>query len=249
MPLGDLDGALQANYGLLVEPDGGELLRLPQVSTTLSSIKRIGSFQLDDKGALSGKVHETWLGDAAAAQRYELRNRSSDADVIRPIEALAASAFTTSKVSAAVASNLPTTGEPINWDYSIQADNYARLAGDLLLIRPRIIGSKMQYFFEPTKARENIVEFDRPEYDTDTFEIAVPDGFIPDSLPPPVNLDLGAVAYHSTVEFSGQNLRYTRTYEVKQLGVPLEKLGDLRHFYDAILADERSTAVFKRTGS
>jgi hypothetical protein len=247
VPLGNLSGSLQANYGLVLGPDGGELLRLPQLATERSAINRSGTFVLDEKGTLSGEVHETRIGDAAAAQRYELRNVSGDADKIRPIEALAASAFTTSKVKSAAAHNLPTTTEPLDWDYSVQADNYARAAGDLLLVRPRVIGSKVLNFWEPKQVRENVIEFDGPERDTDVFQITVPAGYAVDELPAPLNLDLGSVAYHSKVEFNGQMLRYTRTYEIKELSVPVDKLDQVHRFYNAIVADERSTAVLKRT--
>lgn len=249
VPLGSLSGGLQANYGLVIEPEGGELLQLPQLASDLNAIRRTGSFTLDDKGTLAGKIHEVRSGDAAAEQRAELRNRFSDADIIRPIEALAAAAFTTSKVSAVTAQNLPTSSAPLNWDYSILADNYARFAGDLLLVRPRVIGSDYLNFWNPKQKRENPVEFDGPRHDIDEFEISVPQGFVVDELPAPVNLDLGSVAYHSRVDFSGQTLHYSRSYEIKNLSVPVEKLDELHRFYNAIFADERNTAVLKRVGS
>jgi len=246
VPLGSLDGALQANYGLLVAPDGGELRRLPQLPPAQSSIQRSGTFAIDDKGTLSGDVHEIRIGNAAADQRLELRNIGAETDKIRPIEALAASAFTTSKVQAAIVHNLETTTEPLDWDYSLQADNYARITGDLLLIRPRVIGSKALNFWEPKKTRENAIEFSGPEHDTDVFQIEVPAGYIPDELPAPMNMELGAAAYHSKVEFSGHVLRYSRSYEVKELSVPVAQTEELHRFYNAIVADERNTAVFKR---
>jgi hypothetical protein len=247
VPLGGLIGSLQANYALVVGPDGGELLRLPQLATERSAVNRTGTFTLDDKGTLSGDVHEIRIGDAAAEQRYELRNVFSDSDKIRPIEALAASAFTTSKVKSAAAHNLPTTTEPLDWDYSVQADNYARVAGDLLLVRPRVIGSKWLNFWEPKRVRENMIEFDGPERDNDAFQITIPAGYVVDELPASVNLDLGSVAYHSKVEFSGQVLRYTRTFEIKDLSIPVDKLEQVQRFFNSIVADERSTAVFKRS--
>ena len=245
VPLGNLTGSLQANYGLVIGPDGGELLRLPQLPTEQSAIDRTGSFTLDEKGALTGDVHEIRIGDAAAEQRSELRNISSDADKIRPIEALAASAFTISRVKSAAAHNLPTTTAPLDWDYSIEAEKYARFAGDLLLVRPRVIGSKLLNFWEPKQIRENMIEFDGPQRDTDAFQITIPSGYVVDELPAPLNLDLGSVAYHSKAVFSDHVLRYTRTYEIKELSIPIEKLEQLHRFFDSIVADERSTAVFK----
>jgi hypothetical protein len=44
-------------------------------------------------------------------------------------------------------------------------------------------------------------------------------------------------------------LRYTRTYQVKDVVVPASRLGDLKRFYRQILTDENSAAVFKKAGS
>jgi hypothetical protein len=43
----------------------------------------------------------------------------------------------------------------------------------------------------------------------------------------------------------GNQLHYTRTYEVKELLVPVERSGELKRFYRIIASDERNTAVLK----
>jgi hypothetical protein len=48
---------------------------------------------------------------------------------------------------------------------------------------------------------------------------------------------------------SGNVLRYSRTYQVKDVMVPSSRLGDLKRFYQQILADESNAAVFKKAGS
>ena len=40
---------------------------------------------------------------------------------------------------------------------------------------------------------------------------------------PPVDADYGFAAYHSKTEASGSVIRYTRTYEIKELSVPVSK--------------------------
>src|SRR5262249_4185671 len=73
VPFGQLPGALQANYGMLVTKEGGELVQLPLSSTETNGVQRTAKLQLDDNGMLHGDVVERWSGDAAAAWRYELR--------------------------------------------------------------------------------------------------------------------------------------------------------------------------------
>jgi len=81
--------------------------------------------------------------------------------------------------------------------------------------------------------------------DTDRFEIALPAGYAVDDLPPPVDVDYGFASYHSKTEVSGNALRYTRTFEIKELTVPMDKMDDLKKFYRIIASDERNTAVLK----
>jgi hypothetical protein len=92
------------------------------------------------------------------------------------------------------------------------------------------------------------VEFDGPVKNTDTFEIALPAGYEVDDLSPAVNADYSFASYHSKTEVNGNTLKYTRTFEVKELSVPLSKVEDLKKLYRIIAGDERNTAVLKPMG-
>jgi len=69
-----------------------------------------------------------------------------------------------------------------------------------------------------------------------------------DDLPPPVDADYSFASYHSKTEAKGNVLTYTRTMEIKELSVPLDKLEQLKSFYRVIVGDERNTAVLKPAG-
>jgi len=92
------------------------------------------------------------------------------------------------------------------------------------------------------------VEFEGPEKNTDNIEITLPAGYEVDDLPPPTNADYSFASYHSKTEVSGNTLKYTRTFEVKELSVPLNKVEDLKKLYRIIAGDERATAVLKPAG-
>jgi hypothetical protein len=246
-PFGRLSGPLQANYGMLVTPDGGELVELPQLSPALNAVNRTAKLTLDDKGMLQGEVHEVRLGDPAAVQRYALRSATKSADQIKPIETTMAHSFTTFLITKATVSNLHITNLPFEYDYSLQSENYAKSTGNLLLVRPRVLGSKSSALLETKEPRQYPVEFEGPERDTDVFEITLPAGYEPDDLPPPVNADYGFATYNSKAEMDGHVLRYTRTFEIKELSVPINKVEQLKKFYRVIANDERNVAVFKPT--
>ena len=81
--------------------------------------------------------------------------------------------------------------------------------------------------------------------DTDSFEIVLPPGFEIDELPPPMDVEYSFGTYHSKTEASGNVLQYTRTVEIRELSVPVNKIDELKKFYRMIASDERNTAVLK----
>ena len=244
--LGYLPGALQANYGMLVTPAGGELLALPQTPSALNGVERTAKLTLDENGTLSGDVSETWAGDAAADQRHWLSTAQQDVDQIKPIEAMLTHSLSTFQILHAGVSNRKVMEQPLIWKYTVEIPRYPRTAGDLLIIRPRVFGSMSSGLLETKEPRQHPIEFDAPARNTDVFEITVPAGFVPDALPPAVNKDLGFVAYRSSTTFAGNVLRYTRTLEVKELSVPVAKAQSLKMLFREIESDERNSAVLKK---
>jgi Transglutaminase-like superfamily len=246
-PLGGLSGELQANYGLLVTPDGGELVRTPQLPVGVNVIERTAKMTLDENGTLRGDIHEIWSGDRASYQRAAAQAATRDTDVIKPVERVAADSFSTYDILKASMANARVNDRPFEWHYTVEAPNYAKSAGELLLVRPRILGTKTTSLLETPEPRHHPIEFDGAESDTDVFEIALPEGYDVDELPPPVNVDYGFVSYHSKTETVGHSLRYTRTFERKELSVPVSKAQELKKFYRIISNDERNCAVLKPT--
>jgi hypothetical protein len=242
---GEIGGYLQANYGLLVTPDGGELIELPTQAARMNGIRRTARLILEPTGNVHGEVEEIRVGDRAASQRWALRTVSKDADRIKPIENLLAGSLANYVITKAIVENLTRTDQPFGFKYSFEARNYAKNAGDLLLIRPRVLGVKSSAILETKELRQFPVEFDGPVQDTDTFEITLPAGYEVDDLPPPVDADFSFASYHSKTEAKGNVIAYTRTFEVKELSVPVSKAEELKKFYRIIASDERNTAVLK----
>ncbi|HTB91068.1 MAG TPA: DUF3857 domain-containing protein [Steroidobacteraceae bacterium] len=245
-PFGVLRGELQANFALLVGQDGGELVQLPQLSPELSGVTRTATMELDDQGTLKGKVNEVHRGGHAAQQRAQLRAAAIDTDRIKPIERLAGASLSNFQVIKASISNLHAEALPFEWHYTLEVANYSKTAGDLLLLRPRLLGNEAAGFLETASARVQAVEFDEPERDIDTVEIQLPVGYAVDELPPATNIEDGFASYHSKTEFSGRTLKYTRTLEIKELSVPPGRADELKLFYRKIAEDERNSAVLKR---
>jgi|HubBroStandDraft_6_1064221.scaffolds.fasta_scaffold43776_2 hypothetical protein len=248
-PLGYLRGPLQANYGLLVTESGGELIELPKLASSMNGIRRVAKLTLAPTGTLTGDVTEVRTGDRGANQRYAMRSAATDKDKIKPIESILASSLANYRITKATVDNLLHSDQPFIYNYSLVAENYAKPAGNLLLVRPRVVGIKTSGLLETKEARKFPVEFDGPSLDSDTFEIALPAGYEVDDLPPPVHAEYSFATYDSKTEAKGSMLRYTRTFEVKETSVPVSKVEDLKRLYRIIAGDERNTAVLKPAGS
>ncbi len=247
-PFGQIGGYLQANYGLLVTPDGGDLVELPQQPSAMNSIQRVGKLTLDADGMLKGDVEEVRLGDRASSERWRLRTVTNNTDRIKPIENLLAASLSSFQIVRASLVNLEHTDQPFGFNYTFQSGNYAKFAGNLLLVRPRVLGSKSSGILETKEPRKFPVEFEGPSRDTDSFDITLPPGYEVDELPTPMDVEYSFGSYHSKTEASGQTLHYTRAMEIKELSVPLSKMDELKKFYRMISTDERNTVVLKPSG-
>jgi hypothetical protein len=246
-PLGRLAGPLQGGFGLLVAPDGGELTQLPVLPADSSAIQRTAHLSLDENGQLSGEVHEAHIGDMGSIERGVVDSSTQETDKAKSLESLMAGSFSTFQLMRAAVVNLHAPAQPLEWNYIIEADHYAKVSGELLMVRPRVLGSKSSGLLETRTPRQYDIEFEGPRRDTDVFEIIVPSGYTLDELPPPLDEDLDFASYHSKTEFTGRTLRYTRSFEVKSVSVPVAKALELRDFYRRINNDERLTAIFRHT--
>ena len=244
-PFGEIGGYLQQNYGLLVSTDGGELVDLPKQPPAMNSIARSAKLTLDLSGTLKGEVEEKRSGDRAANERYRLRNVNKSAEQIKPIEDLLSGSLSLFRITQATILNLNQTDQPFGFHYAFEAQNYAKNAGGLLLVRPRVLGVKTSGILETKEPRKFAIEFDGPSHDTDSFDITIPAGYVVDDLPPAVDADYDFASYHSKTEVKGNLIHYTRTFEVKELSVPVAHADDLKKFYRIIASDERNTVVLK----
>jgi len=249
-PLGQLPSSLQNNFGHVVTEDGGELVQLPLLSPSTSRLLRTAKLKLAETGSLSGEVQEVRWGVPAVERPADWLGRP-EAERKKVLEqflgVFLASGFT---LQSAAVENLEKLDDNLVVRYSFRAPNYAKLTGNLLLVRPRVLGGKGSSILErkdkPGQTRRHPVELGSPELHSDVYEIELPGGFTVDEVPPPVEVEYDFASYKSKVEVEGNHLRYQREYVVKDVRVPTERLNELKEFYRRIAADERASVVLKR---
>ena len=246
-PLGYVAAHIQATQGLVVTEGGGEFLQLPLLAPTLNRLLRSATLNLRPDGNLEGSVQEIlWGGHAARLRRSLLAAPANErAGVLEHFlgEFLGGLVF-----QSAQAENLENCASPLILRYKFMAKNYAKTAGELMLVRPRVLGQKARDWLEG-KERKHPVEFPSASLETDMFEIALPAGFKVDELPPAVTADCGFVDYKSETKVEGNTLKYQRSTTIKSVHIPKDRLGELKAFYRRVAGDDRNSAVLRRTPS
>ena len=58
-----------------------------------------------------------------------------------------------------------------------------------------------------------------------------------------VDADYSFASYHAKTVVNGKVVDYKRTFELKELSIPVNRAEDLRKFYRTIAGDERNTVV------
>ncbi len=243
-PLGYLPTYLQANYGLLISKDGGDLVELPLMKPATNRLIRSAKLVLNSEGTLSGQVSEVRWGAPAAEQRAQFM-RASSTDRQKVIEDFLGSFVSGFSLSQASVDGLDKFDQNLTLQYHFVAQNYAKSAGNLLVVRPRVMGAKGTDLME-IKQRKYPVEFSSATLQTDTYEIQLPPGFVVEDIPDSVKADYSFGEYSSKCEVKGNVLFYQRTYEIKDVIVSTKGLDDLKQFFRQIATDERSSAVLRR---
>jgi len=245
VPLGYLPDQLQQSYGLLMTADSGKMILLPLLPASTNRLLRTGTLTLSSTGNLGGSVDELRWGGPAVLSRAEFLS-SSPADRSKIIEKFMAASLSNFKLTGASLGNLEKYDENFSLQYKFVVDGYAKSAGDLLIIRPRVVGEKGSSILAG-KERKYPIEFSGTSLQSDVFDITLPPGYVVDELPQPVDAHCEYASYKSAIEVKGNVLHYIRNYQINGISVPTDKLPEVRDFFHQVAVAEKSSAVLRRS--
>ena len=243
IPIGQIPPYEQGGYGILSEGGQSQLIALPVMTPASDRVEHTIHAQLAADGSLEASVVEQRFGYAAERPRVMFTGGSQQQqrDYLEKRLRLDLTSVSIEKLAAEHSTEL---SHPLELDYSFHVANYARSAGDLLLVRPRILGSDALSL--PRETRAWPIDLSAVQSRTDHIDLALPPGYVVDELPDAVSLDTDFASYHSAVTADATTLHYTREYTVKQLQLDASRYDDLRKFSERIAYDEATSAVLKK---
>ena len=184
-----------------------------------------------------------WGGPAVDSRENFLRVQPSEREKV--MEGFLGGFLNNFVLTSASIGNLEKFDQNLTLDYKFVVQAYAKTAGNLLILRPRVVGAKGSNLLTG-KPRKYPIEFEEATQQNDAFDITLPTGYVVDELPQPVHADCEYGTYDSEVKITGNVLHYKRTYEIKDILVPTQKLDAVRDFFHQIALDEKSSAVLRR---
>jgi hypothetical protein len=241
--VGNLPSYEQGSFGILAAGASSQIVALPVLEPDTNGTEQKGSFALSADGILTGSVDTSHIGPEGGFFRRFLketdekeRREDWESYVAETLPGVVLDSFQFIQPSE--------LDKPLEFHYKVTAHQYAHNAGPLLLVRPRVVGTLAQPFDD--KPRTLPIELPATGRWRDSFDIALPPGYVVDETPDPVNLDLDFASYHSSVSAKGNTLHYEREYVVRQVQLAPDKALSFRLLEGAILADEKGAAVLKK---
>ena len=242
-PVGNLPDYLQGSFGILSAGASSQVIGLPVLTPDANGSERKGVFTLAPDGTLTGAVDTSHIGPEGADWR-EMLKYTDDKERREYWEKSVASTLPGVTLDSFEFTQPSALDKPLEFHYKVTAHQYSHQAGPLLLVRPRVVGTYARPFDD--KPRIYPIDLEATGHWRDSFDIAIPPGYVVDETPDPINLDLDFASYHSSVSSKGNLLHYEREYIVRQVEIPAARAADFRHLESAILTDEKGTAVLKK---
>lgn len=241
--IGLLPEYLQGGYGILVAGRDSQVIELPILKPDSDTTTRAAKFDLDAEGTLKGSVTVTRSGASAWGLR-EFYAMSSDKEQRENLEQSLRRDFSSFTVGSQSVQHVRDLNQQLSLEYEVTATSYAKPAGSLLLLRPRVVGSDVEQLND--KPRKYPIQFDVLGEWKDDFDVRIPVGYAIDEVPDPVNVDVGFASYRSEVKIDGNTLHYSREYVLKKLDLDPDQYAALKKFEAEVNTDENRSAVLKK---
>lgn len=226
-------------FALLVDENGGKLIRTPKYNMNENIQNRKVTATLQDNGTLVFKAATQYTGIQQDDLQFLLSRLSKDKVKERLHEQLDFATYDVADFSYKEQKKaIPVIDESL----TINVSNYATITGKRLFIIPNVMTRSYRKPAQDTARKYDIV-LDKEYRDVDSVEIELPKGYEPESIPAPVLINTKFGKYEAKVKLEGGKLFYYRNIEHNGGRFPAKEFNELVKFYEAMYKADRNRVV------
>ena len=243
MPSGYLGDFTDDRYALLIDEDGGKLIRTPKYGLKENTQQRSIKAKISGEGSLNAEIKTNYSGIQQDHLHMLINNLSKDKVKEYLEEELEFATYTVDNFSYKENKNiLPSIEE----DLSLSVEHYATISGKRLFITPNIM-TRSSRKLKSGEERKFDIDLDMEYTDTDKVEIEIPPGYKPESVPADVFIESKFGKYKASILMDQNKIIYTRSIEQFSGSFPKTDYPEMLKFYDDIYKSDRNKLVFVKT--
>ena len=232
----------QGTRALLVLPEGGRLIELPVQPPEASTVERTLDAELDEAGTLRSAVLEERLLDAEGAELRAGWSAVAENERRRLYEAWLQSRFPGSVLGSYTVEGLERSGSPVVQRSTLQGGWFGKRVGGMLIVSPGKTAGGLYPRKLPSSLRWDLRVLPRQERVESA--VLVPDGFVPEELPRPIEVSAGGVEGRADWTFERGRLRYRRLARLTAHRVEAEGYAAFRDAVRRLDAADATAVVF-----
>lgn len=229
-------------YALLETPDGGRLVRTPGYQENENGIVRRGKVVLDAKG--NARVEATtWYTGIRQESRRSVKETTAGEDLRKwMLQQISLASFDLARFDLADASG--PKGPGMKEELVLDVRQTGTLTDHRLFV-PLAQFSRKMPIPDATGPREHEIVRRQGFTDSDTIVYRVPEGYLPEGLPEPVEIRTAFGTYRSSVTAGPDGLTYTRQLRVPAFRKPAADYPGWVDFWKKVAKADRLQAVWK----
>ena len=242
-PFGYVANFTDNRYALIIKPEGGQLVKTTHYPTAGNTQKTNAKLIIDANGHLSAEVTIKSAGTqySPRLQRDQISAKDKD-DFYKKYW----SNISNLKLNAIDWQN---DKEQIIYTekISFSANEYAKFMGNNLVIIPNALTQQAPNT-RKIRDRKTPFEVDRGFVDEDEVNIILPDGYVIESIPQPVDIKTKYGHYKAKIEkVNEMTLKYTRKLTMEEGEYPAADYEDYRQFLEKLNRQDNSKILLLKT--
>jgi hypothetical protein len=231
--------------GLLIQPEGGELIRTPGLDQSENLKVTLMDVNLSPGASIQCRVQERYSPARSSELKSTLRKQTiqerQDELAKRVCEHCPGAVLDT-----CWSDDLDDRSEDFNVRFLFHSSNYLQSADSLVYLNPNILtrDQTATELFEPSRVFS--IMLDQLLEDLDTVVISLSPAYQVLELPEPIHLTTDFAQFDAACELKDASVLYSRRLTIKQLMIPAASYQDVKRFFNQVFQQDQKFVVLKR---